>query len=394
VPAGVLGAALVVRLLDEWWSYLPAGIVDDLHRDLHVDYAGAGWLLTLLWVGGFIGDWLGLLADHVNRRTTAVTGALLLAAGLGVYALGAPYIGLAVASMVMGAASDLIIRPIEAAVAGEHGERLDRVLGWQHTLSWIGDLIGPLLLGLGAATSIGWRGAFAITAFAMVLFAAYLAVVRFPAPPVPAETRRAAFADVLAVARRRDVLQIAAAELLLNPLDEPFLAFVVARAAAGSADVGSRAVAQLLAAAVVAGGLAGSVTVARRGLTPAVRRIGPATLFVGAALTPLTRLLVIEAIAMALVGAGMALAWAAIHHRMLTVVPGRTATVSSVVGLLDTPALIVPVVVGVIADHAGLTAALTIYVALAGALVLLTPTLRAGGGSPGDKTTTIEQCAE
>src|SRR3954466_13406227 len=91
LPRGVIGAALVVRLFDEWWSYLPAGAVDDLHRDLGISYAGAGWLRALLTVGAVVGIPIAVLADHVDRRRCAVLGALVIVACLGAYAAAAPF---------------------------------------------------------------------------------------------------------------------------------------------------------------------------------------------------------------------------------------------------------------------------------------------------------------
>ncbi|MCU1504046.1 MAG: hypothetical protein JWM12_3400 [Ilumatobacteraceae bacterium] len=375
-----------MRLFDEWWSYLPAGIVDDLHRDLGISYVGAGWLLSLLTLGALVGSPLSLLADHADRRVCAVTGALLVAAGLTTYALGAPFVVLAIATSTLGTASDLLVDSIEAAVSElpdvggddddrEHRERLDhdaldRVLGRQHALSSVGDLIGPLLLALGASTAVGWRGAFAITALVMVGDAAYLATVDFPAPQDAATGMRAMVAEAIVVARRRDVWHLAAIEALIAPLDEPLLAFVVARAAADSA---SEAVAQLLAVAVVVGGVGGSILVGRVGISPRTRRRGPFVILVGTAAAVLPMSVVVQAVGMAAVGGGLAILWADVHLRTLTLVPGRAATVSTVVGVIGTAAAFVPVITGALADRGGLRVGLIVYLAVAAAVLVAAP---------------------
>ena len=78
------------------------------------------------------------------------------------------------------------------------------------------------------------------------------------------------------------------------------------------------------------------------------------------------------------VGLGTAIVWAKVHHRTLTLAPSRSATVPTMVGLLSTPALLVPVAMGVTADR------LSITTALVGAALLAIPlaavVLALGGG--------------
>ena len=163
LPAGVVRGALVVRLLDEWWAYLPAGTIEDQRFDLGISYAQAGWLLAMLTLGGLIGSPIASLADLGHRRLLAVTGALVLAGGLAAFAFGASYPLLVLAAVCMGGASDLVIRPLESSLAEVAGDDLDRQLGRQHLVTWFGDFVGPALLALGAATVIGWQGVFGIT---------------------------------------------------------------------------------------------------------------------------------------------------------------------------------------------------------------------------------------
>ena len=284
LPGTVVGAALVVRLFDEWWSYLPAGVVEDLHRDLGISFTAAGWLLALLTLGALAGSPLTLYADHADRRRCAVAGALLISGCLAAYAIGAPFWVLAAATAVTGTASDLLVDAVEAALGEGGGEQLDRVLGRQHALASLGDVLGPGLLALGASTGIGWRGAFAITAVAMLGFAGYLRTIPFPPPPAACGTLREAVAEAWTVAGRRDVQHLAVVELLLAPLDEPLLAFVIARAATGG---GSGAATQAIAVATMAGGVGGSLLVGRVGMTPRLRTMGALTLLVGTVLAVL-----------------------------------------------------------------------------------------------------------
>lgn len=380
LPAGVVTAALLSRLVDEWWSYLPAGAVEDFRTDLGLTYAQAGWLLAALWLGGLAGAPLGVLADHVDRRIPAVGGATGLTVGLVAFALAAPFPVLAGASMVLGMSSDLVLRPLEAALAELEPERLDRLLGRQHVLSWFGDVAGPGLLAVGAATALGWQGAFAITAAVTAMYAVTLAFIAFPPPPAPDHDVRSALQGVAGLFRRREVVTLALVDIALTVLDEPFFGFAVARLAAD----GRGAASQILALGSFVGGLIGSAVVERRGLGRWTRRLGAPAMVVGTVVVVVSRdLVAVQLVGMALNYGGMSLVWAAMHHRLLTVVPGRSASVAAVVGILGTAGAIGPVAMGAISDAAGLSAGLGVGIGLAVVLVVLRWTPR-GATAPTD----------
>jgi MFS transporter, FHS family, L-fucose permease len=359
-PMGLVVAALLVRLMDEWWSYLPAGAIGDLREGIGISYAQAGWLLALLTIGTIVGSPLAALADHVPRRPMAVAGASLLAVGLAVYAAGAPFTGLAVASFVLGASSDVMIQPLESSLADLAGDRLDRWLGRQHVVSWAGDLIGPAVLALGAGTALGWRGAFGLTAVAMAAYALVLAVTEMPPPPRP-DRALSVFADSRSLVRNRDVRRLAIADGLMISLDEAFLGFAVARLVAG----GTGAASQVLAVGIFVGGVLGSLWVSRSGLSPTVRSVGPPLLVIGAVGTALAGPIPLQIVALMLVGLGTALVWARVHHRRLTAVPARSGTVAALVGILSIPAAAIPPVIGVLADRTSITAALLVLASTA-----------------------------
>lgn len=355
---GAVRLALVVRLLDEWWSYLPGGTIADLNHDLGVSYTGAGWLLALLSIGGLAGGPIAALADRGHRRLLASAGALTIAAALAAFAVAAPFAVLAVAAFGAGGASDVLLRPIEAAMAEAAGDELDRAIGRQHLITWLGDAVGPALLALGAATALGWRGAFAVTAAAFVAFAAVIAMSELPDPPAATEPREhTLWRHAITLARDRTVLAIAAAELCLAVLDEPFLGYAVARLSAA----GHPASSQILAGGLVAGGVVGAAVVARSGLGHGVRRVGPVLLIIGAfaaAMAPPS--LAVQSAAMAVLGLGTALVWARVHHAQLSVAPGLASTAATVVSTLSTPGWLLPIAVGVVADRRSLTSALVV----------------------------------
>lgn len=375
---GVVRGALVVRLLDEWWSYLPAGTIDDQVVDLGLSYRQSALLLALLTIGGLAGSPIAALADRGHRRLLASSAAVAIALGLTAFALAAPFAVLVIAATVMGGASDVMIRPLESALADaaeRAGGRLDRLLGRQHLLTWCGDVVAPVLLALGAVTVVGWRGVFAITAGVFVVFAVTLAATSFPDPRVDATTRSSLVSSARSLLRRREVWLLAAAEALLLPLDEAFLGFAVARAATGH----GAALAQMLAVGLVAGGIAGSALIARRGIDDRSIRAGGAALVTGACVTAAPLPILVQAVGLASVGVGTAMLWAKVHHRTLTLVPGRSAMVPTVVGVLATPAVLVVVAMGATADAVSITVALVATAVLAVPLVVVVTRL---GGRP------------
>lgn len=356
LPVGVVRLALIVRVLDEWWSYLPAGTIEDQRTDLGVSYTQAGWLLALLTVGGLLGAPLGALADRGHRRAMAVAGTCAIATGLTAFAFGAPFVVLALAATLLGGASDVMIRPLESSLAQLADGDLDRLLGRQHLVTWGGDFVGPLLLAIGAATTIGWRGVFAITAVVFVGYAALLAVTEFPEPEPDGDDDgdESLWRSARDLARSPEVLALTAAEFVLLPLDEAFLGFAVARLVAD----GFGAAAQLLAGGIVVGGIVGSALVARRGLDRRRTTLGLVAMAAGSFVAALPLVVAMQVIGMVALGFGTALVWAKVHHRSLTAVPGRSATVPTVVGVMSTPALVVPVAMGAVSDMSSITVAL------------------------------------
>ena len=369
---GVVRCALVVRLLDEWWSYLPAGTIDDQVGDLGLSYGQSGWLLALLTLGGLVGSPVAALADRGHRQVLAVGGTLTIAVALMAFAAAAPFPVLVVAALALGGASDVMLRPLESSLAELADGRLDRLLGRQHLITWLGDFVSPALLALGAATVLGWRGVFALTAAVFVGFAFVLVAVRFPSPPSGDDEDEIA-GSVRAILRHPELWWLTGAEFVLLPLDETFLGFAVARSAAD----GSSAAAQLLAGGVVAGGIAGSLVISRRGLDRRRVSIGCALVMIGAVTVAALPAMLAQVVGFAALGYGTAVVWAKVHHRSLTLMPHRSATVPTMVGLLSTPALVIPVAMGVVADEASITAALAGAAALS--VLLAAAVLRLGG---------------
>jgi fucose permease len=202
---------------------------------------------------------------------------------------------------------------------------------------------------------------FGFTAVVFVAFAVALALTEFPAPVASADgDDESLWGSARRLVRSREVLLLTVAEVILLPLDEAFLGFAVARLVGD----GFGAAAQVLAGGVVVGGIVGSLVVARLGLDRRRTAAALAAMGAGAFVAATPTGVVVQTIGMMALGFGTALVWAKVHHRMLTVVPGRSATVPTVVSVLSTPALVFPVLMGAVSDRWSITLALTAAAAL------------------------------
>jgi MFS family permease len=368
VPLPLFGALLLVRFVDEAGSFLPYGAAPQLRAALHLDYTQVAWLLVAMPAGGIVGLGLAALADVVSRRRLAATSTAVLALAMAAFAMSDSFLLLVVAAFVYGAASDGMVSAVEVSLADLAGDDLERALARTNVLAIAGDLLGPVLLALALVLGTGVRPVFWLAAVLLAAYACWLARLPLPAPHTPGRAHvRHRLRGVLAD-RRVWLMGVLAA--CIAPLDEALIAAFVLRLAAGA---GADQPVVLVAAASVGGGLlglGGASTVIRRVGRPralaggtvviagsvAVAAVGPAVTTVAAAIAS---------------GFGLSIAWVAFQAIELRLRPGAEGTTGAVVGALELPGLLVPVLAGVVADHAGPHVALAVFagVGLVGGLL-------------------------
>jgi predicted MFS family arabinose efflux permease len=358
---------LVAGFVDETVAFLPFGALEPLRHDLGLSYTGAAALLALYPGIGLVGGVFGVLADRYSRRLIAAGGALGYAAGLLLFAAATNVPMLVIAVTVMGFAGDAMVRATDVALVDVAGDRLELAVARATLLGTIGDLAGPALLAVCLTAGLGWRAAFVVTGLGMAGYALLLA-----SQPLPAPTRRADATpdadprprqEVAAVLRDRRVFRLGLLAALVDVFDEPFLAFAIAYL------VTTRGQPAGVAALTAGVGLAGGVVAAawasraeRAEITPsavAVLLVGGVGAIV-AAPHP-----VVAALGAAGVGAAVNLAWISLEPRVLTLRPGQAGTTSAMVSAVAQLAVLVPLVAGVLADAAGVSTALLLYLALA-----------------------------
>ena len=176
--------------------------------------------------GAIAGTVFSVLADYRSRRVIAAGGAFGFAAALAVYGLAPSFPMLVVASFVLGCAATALCDATELALVDVSGDDAPAAVSRSHLFGAVGDLLGPVVLIVATATGIGWRGAFLVCAVLVLAYAIWIATLPIPAPRAHEHER--ARDGLREVVRDRRVWFCAMVALLLGPLDEPFLAFLIA----------------------------------------------------------------------------------------------------------------------------------------------------------------------
>jgi predicted MFS family arabinose efflux permease len=378
-PWSLLAALLLVRFADEWVTFFPAGTVEPIRADLGLTYAEMGLVLASLPAGGLVGGVFSVAADFWDRRWLATLGALGYALCMLAFALGGSLWVLLAAGFLWGASGDAFVHGCEVTLVDLYRDDVASALGRVNALAAAGDVLSPLTLAALAGAGLGWRSAFAAGAAAMLVYAAWLALQRFPAPAPPAEAASPAKA-ILAVVRDRQILLLALVDGLYSLLDEPLLGFTIAYLERDRHV--APALASAAASAGIVGGLIGFLAVplfTRRWSSRALLRgLSTAMAFeIGTVIV--APWLPVQVLALTLFQLTGAVFYSVLIARYLSARPGLAGTTQMVVGMVGHVGLLFPALVGAAADAFGLAAGLSLYAAVPLAILLL---LAAGADAP------------
>jgi predicted MFS family arabinose efflux permease len=367
-PVGLVAVLLSLRMFDEIAWFFPAGTYAAFRHDLGLSYAQASAVLAAAAPGAIAGNVFSIAADYVSRRLLAAGGAFAFAASLLLFGAAHSFAALAIASFVMGLAATAMVDAGEVALADLAGDDLAPTLAAGNLLGSIGDLAGPLILLVATALGFGWRGPFLLVAIMMAAYGVWLACSPIPPPPRHDEREPPTHA-LRSVLRDRRVWYFAAVALLLGPLDEALLAFLIAfsEQARGLSPTAAVAIGMCTIAGSVVGFLARSV---HRGAAPTMTR--PACVMavstVGLVVFPWPPLLAASAFTF---GVAMAMFWTTVHAGILQLRPGQAGSVNAVVSTVEFSGFVLPILFGVVADRAGVRAGMSCYALTAVALALL-----------------------
>jgi FSR family fosmidomycin resistance protein-like MFS transporter len=301
-----------------------------------------------------------------------VTGGLVFAASAALGAASWSFWPLLAALVVGNPASGAFVSLAQATLMdAEPAQRVRNMARWTlaGSLGYVG---GPLLLALAVAVGAGWRGATAVLAAAALPLA--VAALRFPSPrPDGAPPLRRALRDALDAVRRREVLRLLvlleAADLLLDVF-HGFLALYLVDAAGQTPSLAALGVGVWTGAGLLGDWLL--LPVLRR---TTGRRVIRATAVASLGAYPAFLLVPGLAAKLALVAALGLLnsGWYAIPKAWLyDELPGRSGVAVAVGGLGGIAGSAVPLLLGLLAGAAGITAAMWALLLAPVALLALT----------------------
>jgi DHA1 family inner membrane transport protein len=362
---------VLVRFADEWLTFFPAGALEQIRADLDLTYAQAGLILTAMAAGGLAGNAFTVAADFVDRRRLAGFGALAYAGCLVTIGLSTSLPLLLVAAFCWGAAGDAVCHGCEVALVDLAREDLAPAMGRVNAYGAVGDVLGPLTLAAAAALGVSWRGVFCAGGVLMLLYAAWIARQPFPG------VQRAPGGPSIAVAlldavRDRRIILLAVVDGLFGLLDEPFLGFTMAYLERERAI--SAAAAATVAMAVVAGGLAGFLSVSAFTSRFPARRLllcFGALVALSVAALAVAPVLPLHLAAGGAFGFTGAVFFALLQATYLSLRPRQAGTSQAVISAIGHFGIGFPTLVGLVSDASGLGAGLGLYAAVPVVMVLL-----------------------
>ena len=163
-------------------------IMPFLRRELDLDYTAASLHFSAFALGavllGFFGD---RIAGRWGRRAALWGGAFAMAAGALLLVLSPSAWGTVPAAFIMGICGALLLVTSQAVLSDRHGEWSAVALTESNVTASACAIAAPLLVGVSAASGLGWRAALIVPAVALVLLAARFFSRSLDPPPAAAK---------------------------------------------------------------------------------------------------------------------------------------------------------------------------------------------------------------
>ena len=346
-----------------------------IRRDLHLDYVAIGALLTLPdLVGSLVQPVLGLLGDTGRRRAVVLVGGAAFAFSLVLVAAATGFVSLLVAFAIFSPASGAFVSLAQATMMDTAPGDRDRAMAMWVVAGSVGVVLGPVALAGALHLGVGWRSV--MVTLAVFTVPIWLAARHIRFPDSRSRRLRHVARDGLRMLRRRSVWRWLILLEITDLLGDVFLGFL----ALYLVDVaGTDPVTAALAVTVIAvAGLVGDAA-----LVPMLRRVDGLTVLRATAVAMLlvypafllsgagTRLVLLVAIGVLRGG------WYAIPQaRLFDEFPGSSGTAVAIADLASLPGSALPLVIGAIAQRAGLGPAMWLLLAAPIALLVGLPRRR------------------
>lgn len=380
-----LAAALTVELLDELVDGASGAAWPLVRQDLGLSYVELGLLLGLPGIlVNLVEPFLGLLADLGYRRALILGGGVCFAASLALFAVAGGFWPLLAALVLFYPASGAFVSLTQAALMDAEPSRREQNMARWALAGSVGNVVGPLLVGIAVTVGLGWRAVFALlaalTVVALVGTWRSSALPHGTGAPEKLDWRDAA-RGVVAALQRGEVRAALALLECANLTGDVFRSFVALYFVDA---VGATPAAAGLAVAVLTGvGLVGDVLVLPLlERVPGVRYLR-ASAWATAFVFPAFLLIPHLGAKLALLGLlGMLNSgwYAVLQARLYASLPERSGTVMALGSVAGMASGAVLLGLGVVAQHFGVEAALWLLLAGPFALLVGLPRRVSSGG--------------
>lgn len=167
---------LIIEFLDELVFGISETAWPLIRTDLHLTYTQIGLLLSVPGIiAAFIEPFLGILGDVWKRRLLILGGGVFFTFSLLLTAISKSFLPLLISFIIFNPASGAFVSLSQATLMDSAPERhAQNMARWTFAGS-LGNVLGPILLGLFVYFGLGWRGTYAMLAVvsALCLLAAF-----------------------------------------------------------------------------------------------------------------------------------------------------------------------------------------------------------------------------
>lgn len=356
---------LAARFLDEWWGGLIFVLMPIIRDDLGLSYAQVSVLLaSFVWAGWVADPAAGLIGDVWPRGPVIAASAGLMAIVLLVLTGSASFEMMLVICVAYSLLSTPIATIADAVLVDGHPGAEGRIVARQTFFDTVGALLAPLTATVLAALGLTWPLAFGVGAVMFLGYGLLLWRTRFPSNGLVHDAPEAAggslglgamWRNLKTVSTLPDVwrwLFFLAFGDFLSDIFRGFMPLFLADAVGlDAAWVGVFMAVDLAVGLAVLGLL--EPVLARWGEDRTLRLgvVGAGLLF---PLWVLNRDPVLALLLLIPLAAAVSVLWPLGKTRLLAASQGRTATVTALTPLSSLPANLVPLLVGAIAEVAGL----------------------------------------